>query len=220
MNHEVILRCTQVEDARLPRLRLELRAGMFLLLRGDPVKTRLALRILGLLEEPGQGWIGLPDSVENDPAARVDFRNRYFAFLFDAPGLLPAFSVVENIAMPFLKLSQHETREAGDRTERLLEFVGLPAQAAELPASALSLFDQHRVAVARALINGPVVLFVERAPDGLTPEEMPAFARLLRRVAGEQGCAVVACDEREALRQEADFIYDLETGETSTTFAR
>jgi predicted ABC-type transport system involved in lysophospholipase L1 biosynthesis ATPase subunit len=123
--------------------------------------------------------------------ARRKVRERRLGFAFAAPFLLPAFSVIENVAMPLFKVSDVEPAEARQRSEALLEFAGLGALA-QAPCAQLAAFDQQRVSLARALVNEPAALLVESLDSALGEEDLATFAALLRGAAAHFGIAVIA----------------------------
>jgi ABC-type lipoprotein export system ATPase subunit len=153
----------------------------------------LALRLLGLLDTPDAGKVFVADTPASElpEDSRAQFRDRHLGFVFTAPFLLPAFTAIENVAMPLFKLSEVDAAEARRRSERLLEFVGL-LEVAQSPCSELTELEQHCVALARALINEPLAILVESLDGTLADEELSAFSALLRQAAQRFGISVVA----------------------------
>jgi ABC-type lipoprotein export system ATPase subunit len=205
------------EPSRIESASIDFKAGSFTLLcGGEGCGKNILLRLLGLLEVPDAGEIffngnptrGLPET------ARADLRNRHFGFLFAEPFLLPSFSAVENIAMPLLKISGVTTEEARRRTLALLDFAGIP-DTGENDASQLPLFDQHKVALARALANQPAVLIVENPDAALGGSDLAEFAALLRRAAAEFGTAVIATVSSASLAPIADRVARVANGRLS-----
>ena len=146
---------------------LAIEKGSFVQVCGDASSgRRLLFDLLGWLETPESGdlFFGTVSSKTLAPEERGDQRNQFFGFLFEAPYLIPAFSVVENVAMPLFKVSGSNARDARCRTEELLDFVGM-AQHLDAIGLHLSTEAQFRCALARALVNLPQVLFVEE-PGG------------------------------------------------------
>ena len=105
----------------------QFRPGSFYHLSGPEFGgKRLLLQILGLLLPPDSGEIIVDGSTVTD--LDIDdlgeIRNRKYGFLFSSPFLLPAFTVLENVAMPLFKIAQVGTSEARVITEEILEIVG------------------------------------------------------------------------------------------------
>ena len=106
----------------------QFRSGSFYHLSGPEFGgKRLLLQILGLLCPPDSGEIivdgRLVTHLEIDDLGEI--RNRKYGFLFSSPFLLPAFTVLENVAMPLFKIAQVGASEAKVITEEILEIVGV-----------------------------------------------------------------------------------------------
>ena len=174
-------------------LSLCFRAGALHFITGEPASRRGALlRVLGLLDAPESGEVFLETQnvaslAESD---RDRIRSERCGFLFAAPFLLSAFSVVENVAMPLFKISRFTPEQARERTDLLLDFTGLTAEAQQ-PADELTDFQQHAVSLARALANDPAVITVESL-DALAPADAARFTALLRQCCARFGVAVIA----------------------------
>ena len=198
--------CHVRDGAALCRISLSFSPASFHLLMGEPGSGRNALlRMLGLLEPPAAGEV----LFEGQPTAALTERERgeicsqRCGFLFAAPFLLQAFSVIENIAMPLFKISHVNPEQARERAERLLDFVGLK-DSAQQPASELTLFQQHTVALARALANEPVLITAESLENALPPEEIARFAGLLRQASARFGVTLIASASNNFLSEPAD----------------
>jgi lipoprotein-releasing system ATP-binding protein len=167
--------------SRVNGIDLSIESHTLTLIRGpEGCGKNLLLRLLGLLETPDRGEVffrGKPTSTLPEHA-RADLCNRQFGFVFTTPFLLPAFTVMENIAMPLFKVSEVEPAEARSRIEELLRFVGLEGLDQE-PVSGLSILDQYRVSLARALANRPSAIFLENMDDGLKGADLGRFAALV-----------------------------------------
>ena len=127
-------------------------------------KTTL-LQILGTLLKADQGEIIIDNqnlsNLNANETAR--FRNRKIGFVFQFHNLLPEFSALENVVIPAL-ISKKDKKESYKEAERLLEYLSLSSRLHHQP-SELSGGEQQRVAVARALINKPSVVFADE-PSG------------------------------------------------------
>lgn len=167
--------------------------GFHLLVGAADSGHELLLRVLGLLEVPEAGEVFIEgESVRGlSDEARLKLRERRLGFVFTAPFLLPAFSVIENVAMPLFKVSIVEPPEARRRSEALLDFAGL-SELTETLCGELAPLAQHRVSLARALVNQPAVLLVENLDSALTGEDLRVFSALLRQAALRFGVAVIA----------------------------
>ena len=137
-------------------------------------KTTL-LQIMGTLDQPDAGRVVL-DGVAVESLNRVEmaeFRNRRIGFVFQFHQLLPEFTALENVMIPAY-IGQATTRDARSRALELLEFMGLGRRASHKP-NELSGGEKQRVAVARALVNRPAVVFADEpsgSPDTKNNEEL------------------------------------------------
>jgi ABC-type lipoprotein export system ATPase subunit len=170
---------------------LAIEPGRFTLLSG--YGAGLLLRILGLLERPedGEVWFDNQRAGRLNDTARLDLRNHAFGFVFAEPFLLDSFTVAENVAMPLFKISGFDIDRARARTAEVLDFTGL-AFAADCTVSDLPVLDRHKIALARALANGPQILIAEDAGLQLSPEAFRDFAGLLRSASDRLGISVIA----------------------------
>jgi ABC-type ATPase involved in cell division len=188
--------------------------GSFSLLTGAADSGHeLLLRLLGLLEIPDTGVVLLEGAPvpANPEEARVKLRDRRLGFVFAAPFLLPAFSVIENVAMPLFKLSDVDPTQARSRSEALLDFVGLLEREQAL-CGTLAPFEQHRVSLARALVNEPAALLIENLDAALADEELRAFTALLRQCVTRFGVAVLATATASFPSEPADRVIELADG--------
>jgi lipoprotein-releasing system ATP-binding protein len=127
-------------------------------------KTTL-LQILGTLGKPNTGNIFIHDTDIRKLRERelARFRNQHIGFVFQFHHLLPEFTALENVCIPAL-LQNISKRKAEEKALDLLHFLGLEERIHHKPEE-LSGGEQQRVAVARALINNPSVVFADE-PSG------------------------------------------------------
>ncbi|SFX94162.1 ABC transporter ATP-binding protein [Cytophaga hutchinsonii] len=123
------------------------------------------LHILGSLDRPDTGWVKIKDeeiSAMNDKTLSA-FRNQHIGFIFQFHNLLPEFTAVENVLLPAM-IGKRNLKEAENRAKDLLRFLGLDHRFTHYP-NQLSGGEQQRVAVARSLINDPLIVFADE-PSG------------------------------------------------------
>lgn len=145
-------------------------------------------------------------------------RNQRFGYHFAEPYLLPSFSVVENVAMPLFRISAVDTGKAQEQTRMLLDFVGAGARE-KASVAQLSRFEQHRVSLARALVNRPQILMVEAVDRDLRGEDLCEFCAILRRAVNEFALAVIFSASDNTLGGVADNTFEIEEGVIQTPFA-
>ncbi len=130
-------------------------------------KTTL-LQILGTLDKPTNGrdsklTIGDQNLFDLKDKHLSDFRNQHIGFIFQFHQLLPEFTALENVCIPAF-IGNKSKYEAEEKAKELLDFLGLSDRINHKP-NELSGGEQQRVAVARALINNPDVIFADE-PSG------------------------------------------------------
>jgi ABC-type lipoprotein export system ATPase subunit len=170
------------------------RKGYFYEISGESRGAKeLLLRLLGLLIPPVEGEIQVDGvSLSNLSAEEIsDVRNRKFGFLFSAPFLLPAFTVLENVAMPLLKIAQVDATEAKLLTEEVLEMTGI-AGIADASIDEIGIYEQMLTALARAMIHQPSILIAEKVGTNLSEESTTQLLAALRRSSRRLGVTVVA----------------------------
>jgi lipoprotein-releasing system ATP-binding protein len=150
-------------------------------------KTTL-LEILGTLSTPDSGrlFIDGTDVLKLSGKELSAFRGQRIGFVFQFHHLLPEFSSQENVMIPAL-IAGCGVREAREKATQLLNRVGLADRMSHKPAE-LSGGEQQRVAVARALVNKPAVLFADEPTgnlDSATKEEIHKLFFELRKDLGQ-----------------------------------
>ena len=123
------------------------------------------LHLLGTLDRCDKGLIQLNGKKISDLSENklAEFRNHHIGFVFQFHHLLPEFTSLENICIPAL-IAKKSKKEAEKRASELLEFLHLSERSHHKPAE-LSGGEQQRVAVTRALVNSPDVIFADE-PSG------------------------------------------------------
>jgi len=123
------------------------------------------LHILGTLDLPDRGSISIDNKNLGQLSARAlaAFRNRNIGFVFQFHHLLPEFSALENVSVPGW-IAGRGKKEVAEKAASLLDLLGLAGRVDNKPQQ-LSGGEQQRVAVARALINQPKIIFADE-PSG------------------------------------------------------
>jgi len=151
-------------------LSLEMCEGEFLAVTGvSGIGKSTLLHLVGLLDTPSSGEIQLDNIVYSSlkPEEASRFRNQKVGFVFQFHHLLPEFTVLENVEMPFL-IGGGEKNEARERAGEILDIMGLSNRLEHFPAM-LSGGEQQRTAIARALINEPALLLMDEPTGNLDP---------------------------------------------------
>ncbi|HEX9826179.1 MAG TPA: ABC transporter ATP-binding protein [Flavobacteriaceae bacterium] len=134
--------------------------------------------------------------------ALARFRNEHIGFIFQFHQLLPEFTALENVCLPaFIKNTPKA--EAEKRARELLDFLGLKDRSHHKP-NELSGGEQQRVAVARALINNPDLIFADEPSGNLDTESAENLHNLFFRLRDEFGQTFVIVTHNEELANMAD----------------
>ncbi|MBC7695095.1 MAG: ABC transporter ATP-binding protein [Burkholderiales bacterium] len=166
-------------------------------------KTTL-LTILGTLDRPTSGEIlfnnvNITSLNEKKLAA---FRNQHIGFVFQFHHLLPEFTALENICIPAF-INKTSKKEAELKAYELLDLLGLKHRADHKP-SELSGGEQQRVAVARALINNPKVIFADEPSGNLDSENAQNLHQLFFKLRDQLKQTIVVVTHNETLANMAD----------------
>ena len=166
-------------------------------------KTTL-LNVLSTLDRPDSGSVvvnGVDLSGLKDKAL-AQFRNAHIGFVFQFHQLLPEFNALENAMLPALVGGRSEA-EAEAAAMARLEELGLTARAKHLP-SQLSGGEQQRVAVARALVNDPPLLFADEPSGNLDSANADALHNLFFDLRDRHGLTIALVTHNEGLAERAD----------------
>jgi lipoprotein-releasing system ATP-binding protein len=136
------------------------------------------LHILGTLDEPAKGEIFLQNKKMHELRGRplAAFRNRHIGFVFQFHHLLPEFSALENVCIPGW-IAGRRKREVEEEALELLKVLGVGHRVDNKPG-ALSGGEAQRVAVARALINRPDIVFADEPTGNLDTANAKELHRL------------------------------------------
>jgi lipoprotein-releasing system ATP-binding protein len=166
-------------------------------------KTTL-LTILGTLDRADGGVLSIDgqDISKLGTRALSAFRNKRIGFVFQFHHLLPEFTAVENVCMPAF-IARTPKAEAEKRAKELLDMLGLSERLTHKPAQ-LSGGEQQRVAVARALINNPAVVFADEPSGNLDSATSKSLHELFFRLRTDLGHTFVIVTHNEELATMAD----------------
>ena len=125
------------------------------------------LHILGTLDKADMGEVNMNGAMMNLLQGKklAAFRNKHIGFVFQFHHLLPEFTALENVCIPGW-LAGRKKNEVKERAEELLRLLGL-SQRMENKPNEMSGGEQQRVAVARALINNPDIVFADEPTGNL-----------------------------------------------------
>ena len=165
------------------------------------------LNLLGGLDTPSAGTIEIDGALISamDREALARYRRHGAGMIFQSFNLVPARTALENVELP-LVFAGVDKAERKKRAAELLERVGLTARAAHRPAE-LSGGEQQRVAVARALANGPRLLLADEPTGNLDSRTSREIVGLLAELNRARNLTVVMVTHEESLARE--FAHDV-----------
>ena len=192
---------------------LEIRKGEIVSIVGPSGagKTTL-LQILGTLDKPDAGKV-LYDNTDVGRLSDKDmaaFRNKNIGFVFQFHQLLPEFTSLENVMIPAL-IGKVKSSEAEKKAKEILDFLGLKDRMTHKP-NELSGGEKQRVAVARALMNKPSVIFADEPSGSLDTQNKEELHKLFFDLRTELNQTFVIVTHDEQLAQSTDRIIHMKDG--------
>lgn len=195
----------------LDDITLTVEEGEFVVISGSSGsgKTTL-LSILSGIDTPTAGKVVLAgqDITALGEEQLADIRNRTTGFVFQAFHLVPSLNAVENVMFP-AELARDQ--QAAEKAERLLRKVGLWQRRSNYPEQ-LSGGEKQRVAMCRALINEPQLLFADEPTGNLDSTNSEEIVRLLLGMHRELGTTLVMATHSAGIAGRADRIISLHDG--------
>jgi len=174
-------------------------------------KTTL-LQIIGTLDRPDAGQVAI-DGIDIFSLNEKDlsaFRNRHIGFVFQFHQLLPEFTALENVMIPAL-IAREKAAAAEKKAKELLDFMKLADRMKHKPAE-LSGGEKQRVAVARALINSPLVVLADEPSGSLDTQNKAELHALFFDLRQQLGQTFVIVTHDTQLAAQTDRIIPLKDG--------
>ena len=173
------------------------------------------LHILGTLDaaDEGQVWIDGVEVSKQSESQLAKFRNTHLGFIFQFHHLLNEFTALENVTIPAL-IKDARDRTIQARAKEVLDYLGLGHRLTHKP-SELSGGEQQRVAVARALINKPMVVFADEPTGNLDSTNSREMHELFVQLKNDFGQTFVIVTHNEELATMSDQRYFMADGHMS-----
>ncbi len=194
---------------------LKVRQGEFLVIVGSSGSGKSTLlHLLGGLDLPTAGKVQFQgkDLYAPGDGERARLRNLSFGFVFQFYHLVPELTAVENVALPrWIANGSGRSGQALKQAEQLLEQVGLKGRVSRRP-SELSGGEQQRVALVRALMNNPPLVFCDEPTGNLDSDTGAEILKLLVHAHRQQGTTFVIVTHEPALKQVAERVLTLKDG--------
>ena len=191
---------------------LKIEKGKFIAILGPSGAGKTTLiHLLGGLDSPNEGKVFLDrqELYALSDNQLSELRNRRIGFVFQFYHLLSEFNALENVLFPILiKGKKNNTRE---EAARLLRLVGLENKQGYFP-NQLSGGEQQRLAIARALINEPDLLFCDEPTGNLDSTTGNQILQLLKQINKIQNTTMVLVTHNQEIAKSADQLFYLKDG--------
>jgi lipoprotein-releasing system ATP-binding protein len=171
------------------------------------------LNIIGTLDKATSGEVLINGvNVRNMSTNQLaDLRNRTLGFVFQFHYLLPEFTALENVLMPYRIQNKKITKEIIKKAEESMKLVGLEKVKNNL-ATKMSGGQQQRTAIARALINSPKIILADEPTGNLDSDTTENIYDLMRNINGELGTTFLIITHDRRIAEKADRIVEIKDG--------
>jgi lipoprotein-releasing system ATP-binding protein len=175
-------------------------------------KTTL-LNIMGTLDRPtgGQVIIDNQNTVEMTKDRLADLRNQVIGFVFQFHFLLPEFTAMENVLMPYWISNKTPSAEILNRVDELFELMGVSGVKDNL-ATRMSGGQQQRTAIIRALLNNPKLVLADEPSGNLDSDNTESIYRVFRDINEKYGTAFVIVTHDRRIAEQTDRIVEIRDG--------
>jgi lipoprotein-releasing system ATP-binding protein len=199
----------------LKKISFEVKKGEFLSMIGKSGSGKSTLLyILSTMDTEYNGELFIDNQLvtglTKDQLAEI--RNQKIGFVFQFHYLLPEFSCLQNVMIPALKLGKLSEQEIEERAYKKLEILGLKDQALK-PASKLSGGQQQRVAIARSLINDPLIIMGDEPTGNLDSKNTNIVFDIFQELTKDFGQTIIAVTHDDDFARKSDRIIEMKDGE-------
>lgn len=204
-----------VEFQVLKNITFDVKKGEFLSLIGKSGSGKSTLLyILSTMDNDYTGQLTIDNQLVTGmtPNQLAALRNEKIGFVFQFHYLLPDFSCLKNVMIPALKLGKYSVQEIEERAYQKIEILGLKDQALK-PASKLSGGQQQRIAIARALINDPLIIMGDEPTGNLDSKNTNVVFNIFQELAHQYGQTIIAVTHDDDFAQKSDRIIEMKDGE-------
>lgn len=198
----------------LHNINLKINKGEFVAIIGQSGSGKSTmLNLMGTLDSPSSGEIYINNQRTDDLSKNklADVRNKDLGFIFQFHYLLPEFTVLENVLMPYLISGKKVNKEIKARANELLDIVGLSKVKNNL-ATDLSGGQQQRAAIARALINNPKIILADEPTGNLDSNTTNEVYNLLRDINEKYDTTFIIITHDNKIAQKADRVIEVSDG--------
>lgn len=171
------------------------------------------LNLLGTLDKPSSGVIKINGIETQKMTAKkmATLRNETIGFIFQFHYLLPEFTAIENVLLPYKISKKPLTEDIIKRAEGLLDIVGLTKVKNNLSVN-MSGGQQQRVAIARSLMNQPKIVLADEPTGNLDSDSTEQIYNLLRDINQKMGTTFIIITHDRHIAEKADRIIEIKDG--------
>ena len=171
------------------------------------------MNIIGTLDTPtsGQVLVNGQDTSKMNKNELAVLRNETIGFIFQFHHLLPEFTVLENVLMPYRIMHKKVTQEARDRAEYLIDMVGL-SKVKNNGSTEISGGQQQRAAIARSLINEPKLILGDEPTGNLDSDTTKIIFELLKDINKELNTTFILITHDQKVAQQTDRVIEIQDG--------
>lgn len=204
----------KIKTQGLYNTNLTINQGEFVCIIGQSGSGKSTLlNLMGTLDSPSSGEIRINNikTKEMKKNELSDVRNSELGFIFQFHYLLPEFTVLENVLMPYSISGKKITKEILDRANDLIDIVGLDKVKNNI-ATNISGGQQQRAAIARALINNPKIILGDEPTGNLDSNTTNDIYNLLRKINKKYNTTFVIITHDNRIAEKADRIIEILDG--------
>lgn len=205
---------TAVKTQVLTDINLNFEKGSFNSIIGQSGSGKSTLlNIIGTLDTPTSGEVIL-DGVDTAKASKnrlAELRNKSIGFVFQFHYLLPEFTALENVLMPYRIGGGKVTKEIIDKAKEYLTLVGLE-KVINNNATKMSGGQQQRTAIARAILNNPAIILADEPTGNLDSDSTETIYNLLRDINEKFGTTFIIITHDRHIAEKADRIIEIKDG--------
>ncbi|MGB4589959.1 MAG: ABC transporter ATP-binding protein [Clostridiaceae bacterium] len=211
---------TTVKTQVLHNINLHIEEGSFNSIIGQSGSGKSTMmNIIGTLDQPTSGEVFIngkrTDLMKKNELSEL--RNQTIGFIFQFHYLLPEFTAIENVLMPFRIQDENISNEIRDRADELMNLVGLEKVKNNL-ATNMSGGQQQRTAIARALMNNPKIILADEPTGNLDSDSTENIYNLLRDINEKMKTTFLIITHDRKIAEKADRIIEIRDGKIAMDF--
>jgi len=171
------------------------------------------LNIISTLDKPTRGEVVIGGIRTSNMSKNklAELRNEAIGFVFQFHYLLPEFTAMENVLMPYLIKKRKTSKEIAEKVDELFEMLGI-AKWKNSPVTKMSGGQQQRVAIARALINNPKIVIADEPTGNLDSETTNKICINFREINQRFGTTFIVVTHDRAVAAKTDRIIEIRDG--------